>query len=185
MKVKPVFFFAAAIAFVGLGAHAQTRAPGLWEHSVTMKSDDGAIEGAMAEMQKQMATMTPEQRKQMEAAMAGRGIKMGATPGGSSIKVCVTPEEAAKPPEMRSSVGQCTQKNMQRSGNTMKFKYECTQPPSAGEGEMTFISDKAYSGKTIVSSLDASKPRQMTMEMQGKWLSADCGDVKPRPTLAK
>jgi len=184
MQVKPAFFFAAAIAFISFSAPAQTRAPGLWEHSVTMKSDDGAIDGAMAEMQKQMAAMTPEQRKQMEAAMAGRGIKMGAT-GGGSIKVCVTPEEAAKTPEMRASAGQCTQKNMQRSGNTIKFKYECTQPPSAGEGEMTFVSDKAYSGKTVMSSLDASKPQQMTMEMQGKWLSADCGDVKPRPTPAK
>ena len=149
-----------------------------------MKSDDGAIENAMAEMQKQMAAMTPEQRKQMEAAMAGRGVKMGPT-GGGSVKVCVTPEEAAKPPEMRSNAGQCTQKNMQRSGNTIKFKYECTQPPSAGEGEMTFVSDKAYSGKTVMSSLDANKPRQTTLEMQGKWLSADCGDVKPRPTPAK
>ena len=56
MKVlKPVLVLAVAIASVSFGAHAQTRAPGLWEHSVTMKSDDGAIENAMAEMQKQNA----------------------------------------------------------------------------------------------------------------------------------
>ena len=180
MQVKPAFFFAAAIAFISLGAPAQTRAPGLWEHSVTMKSDDGAIDGAMAEMQKQMAAMTPEQRKQMEAAMAGRGIKMGAT-GGSSIKVCVTPEEAAKPPEMRASAGQCTQKNMQRSGNTIKFKYECTQPPSAGEGEMTFVSDKAYTGRTTTETVVQGKPAKVEVQMSGKWLGSDCGSVKPQP----
>jgi len=182
MQVKPALF-AAAMAFAGVGVHAQTQAPGLWEHSFTMKSDDGKMEKAMAEMQKQMAAMPAEQRRQMEAAMASRGVKMGA--GGTSVKVCVTPEEAAKPPEMRSGAGNCTQKDMQRSGNTMKFKYECTQPPSTGEGEMTFISDKAYTGKTVMSSTDPSKPRQMTMEMQGKWLASDCGDVKPRAATSK
>jgi Protein of unknown function (DUF3617) len=182
MQLKQISF-AAALALVALGAHAQTQAPGLWEHSFTMKSDDAKMEKAMAEMQKQMAAMPPDQRKQMEAAMASRGVKMGA--GGSSVKVCITKEEAAKPPEARMNSGNCTQKDMQRSGNTMKFKYECTQPPSSGEGEMTFISDKAYSGKTVMNSKDPAKPQQMTMEMQGKWLASDCGDVKPRTPPAK
>jgi hypothetical protein len=174
---------AAAAAFVCLGAHAQTQAPGLWEHSFTMKSDDGRMEKAMAEMQKQLAAMPAEQRRQMEAAMASRGVKVGA--GGNSVKVCVTKEEAARPPEARMSAGNCTQKDVQRSGNTMKFKFECTQPPSTGEGEMTFVSDKAYSGRTTVTSQVAGKPQQMNMEMQGRWLAGDCGDVKPRTSAPK
>jgi len=182
LKIKHVLSLAAG-AFIGFGAEAQTQAPGLWEHSFSMKSQDGQMEKAMAEMQKQLAAMPPEQRKQMEAAMSSRGVKMGAN--GSSVKVCLTKEEAAKPPEARMNAGNCTQKDMQRSGNTMKFKYECTQPPSTGEGEMTFISDKAYSGKSIVNTQVAGKPQQMTMEMQGKWLANDCGDVKPRPTPVK
>ena len=173
----------AVLSLLACAAQAQTQAPGLWEHSFTMKSDDGRMEKAMAEMQKQMAAMSPEQRKQMEGAMASRGVKLGAT--GNSVKVCVTKEEAAKPPEARMNAGNCTQKDMQRSGNTMKFKYECTQPPSTGEGEMTFVSDKAYSGKTTVTSQVAGRPQQMNMEMQGKWLSSDCGDVKPRTPPAK
>jgi len=173
----------AALVWAGAGAQAQTQAPGLWEHSFTMKSDDGRMEKAMAEMQKQMAAMPPEQRKQMEAAMASRGAKLGAT--GNSVKVCITKEEAAKPPEARMSAGNCTQKDVQRSGNTMRFKFECTQPPSSGEGEMTFVSDKAYNGKTTVTSQVAGKPQQMNMEMQGKWLASDCGDVKPRTPPAK
>ena len=104
---------------------------------------------------------------------------------GSSVKVCVTKEEAAKPPEARMNAGNCTQKDMQRSGNTMKFKYECTQPPSTGEGEMSFVSDKAYTGKTSVTSQVAGRPQQMNMEMQGKWLASDCGDVKPRTPSPK
>ena len=174
---------AAVLSLLAFAAQAQTQAPGLWEHSFTMKSDDGRMEKAMAEMQKQIAAMPPEQRKQMEAAMASRGMKLGAT--GNSVKVCISKEEAAKPPEARMNAGNCTQKDMQRSGNTMKFKYECTQPPSTGEGEMTFVSEKAYSGKTTVTSQVAGRTQQMNMEMQGKWLSSDCGDVKPRTPPAK
>jgi len=182
MQIKPILFVAAA-ACVSLVAHAQTQAPGLWEHSFTMSSDDGKMDKAVAEMQKQLAAMPPEQRKQMEAAMASRGVKMGA--GGTSMKVCVTKEEAAKPPEARMSAGNCTQKDVQRSGNTMTFKFECTQPPSSGQGEMSFVSDKAYTGKSTVTSQLAGKPQQMNMTMQGKWLSGDCGDVKPRTPSPK
>jgi hypothetical protein len=141
------------------------------------------MDKAMAEMQKQMAAMPPEQRKQMEAAMASRGVKMGA--GGTSVKVCITKEEAAKPPEARMASANCTQKDIQRSGNTMKFKFECTQPPSTGEGEMSFVGDKAYTGKTTVTSQVAGKSQQMNMQMQGKWLASDCGDVKPRTPSPK
>jgi len=182
MQVKQIVSVC-ALMFVGLSAQAQTQAAGLWEHSMTMKSDDPKVDAAMAQMQKQLASMPPEQRKQMEAAMASRGVKLGAN--GSSVKVCITKEEAAKPPEARMNSSNCTQKEMTRSGNTMKFKYECTQPPSTGEGEMTFVSDKAYSGKTSVTSQREGRTMQMTMEMQGKWLSSDCGDVKPRTPPAK
>ena len=176
--------FAAVVALVGPNVHAQTQAAGLWEHSMVTKSDDDKMNKAMADMQKQMAAMPPEQRKQMESMMASRGVKMSTDgSGATTVKVCISKEEAAKLPEARMNLGQCVQKDIQRSGNTMKFKYECTQPPSTGEGEVTFISDKAYSGKTLMTSQQGGKPQQMTMSMQGKWLSADCGSVKPSPSL--
>jgi hypothetical protein len=177
MNFKHVLF-AAVLAFSALAAAAQTQAPGLWEHTMNVKSQDGQAERAMAEMQKQLAAMPPERRKQMEQAMATRNVTMDAR--GTTAKVCVTKEEAARAFEPKMP-GDCVRKDVQRSGNTMKFKYECTKPrPSSGEGEMTFASDKAYSGKTLVMTEVAGKPQQMTMEMSGKWLSSDCGDVKPR-----
>jgi uncharacterized membrane protein YkoI len=170
---------AAALALTALAAHAQTQAPGLWEHTMNMKSAGGEMEKAQAEMQKQLAAMPPEQRKQMEQAMAGRGMTMGAQ--GTTVKVCVTKEQAARAAEPRMN-GDCTRQDVQRSGNTMKFKFECSKPqPSSGEGEMTFVSDKAYTGKTTVTTQVKGQPQQMNMEMSGKWLGADCGDIKPRP----
>ena len=182
MKLKHVLP-AATLALCALCVHAQSQAPGLWEHTFSMKSQGGEMEKGMAEMQKQMAAMTPEQRKQVEQMMASRGVGMGAQ--GTTVKVCVTPEDAARKTEPKFREG-CTQQIVQRSANTMKVKFECTKPqPMSGEGEMTFMSDKAYTGKSTVTSQVNGKPQQMNMEMAGKWLAADCGDVKPRPVPAK
>ena len=182
MKSMPVLS-ALILALCASGAHAQSQAPGLWEQSMTMKSAGGEMEKAMADMQKQLAAMPPEQRKQMEQAMAGRGMKMGAQ--GTSLKVCISKEQAARAAEP-SMNGDCTNKDVQRTATSVKFKFECTKPrPSSGEGEWTFTSDKAYTGKIATTTEVAGKPQQMTMDMTGKWLSADCGDIKPRAMPAK
>jgi hypothetical protein len=183
MKLHPTLF-AAALALCSLHAAAQTQAPGLWEHSFKMKSQDGQIEKAMAEMQKQMAAMPPDQRKQVEQMMAERGMSMGAQ--GTVVKVCVTKEEVARKAEPQFGEG-CTQQVVQRNANSMKVKFECSRPqPMKGEGEVSFVSDKAYTGKSnVVTSLANGQTHQMAIEMVGKWLAADCGDVKPRPALPK
>ena len=172
-----------AFAFTALSATAQTQAPGLWEHSFSMKSAGGEMEKAMAEMKKQLDAMPPDQRQQIEQMMASRGVKMGAQ--GNSVKFCLTREQAAHPAEPRVNEN-CTQQVEQRSGNTVKFKFECTRPEgSSGEGEMTYLNDKAYTGKTHMTTQVKGMPQQMSMEMVGKWLGADCGDVKPRAMPAK
>ena len=101
---------------------------------------------------------------------------------GRTVKACVTKEQAARPAEPRLN-GDCTNQDVQRSGNTIKFKYECTQPrASSGEGEWTFVSDKAYTGKLATLNEVRGKPQTMLVEMSGKWLAAGCGNVKPRPS---
>ena len=179
MNIRDVLpAFAVALVAIVPAAHAQTQAAGLWEHSFTIKSDDGKMDAAMAQMQQQLAAMPPEQRAQMEAMMASRGVKMGAQ--GSSAKYCVSMEQAAKPAEPRLSSADCTRQDVSRSGNTIRFKFECSKPqPVKGEGEMTFAGDKAYSGRSNVVTQLRGQPQPMTMEMNGKWLSADCGDIKP------
>lgn len=177
MKALPVF--SAALALVGASALAQTQAPGLWEHSVTFKTKSGEMEKAMAEMQAQMAAMPPEQRKAMEQMMASRGVGMG--PKGNTFKVCVSKEEAARQMGPQMAEGNCTQQVLQRSAGTLKMKWECAgRDPSSGEDEVTFKSDKAYTGKGVVTSTVKGKPETMNIEQSGQWLAADCGAIKPR-----
>ena len=159
-----------------LPAAAQKRAPGLWEQSITIKSGDGPAENPMAKVQEMLAKMPPEQRKAMEQQMAQRGSSPPAK--GNAVRVCVTPAMAANI-DMPQHEGDCTQDSVQRSGNTVRFKFTCTGArPRTGEGEMIFTSDKAYTGKTIVNG--SGKAERLEMQHVGKWMAADCGDVKPR-----
>ncbi len=168
---------AVPLALAAFSASAQSMKPGLWEHSFTMKSQSGQMERGMAEMQKQMASMPPEQRKMMEQMMAQSGVGMGAK--ANTVKVCISPEQAARM-DIPQQDGQCKQDITQRSGSTMKFKFSCAgQPPTSGEGEVTFSSATSYTSKSVVNTAVEGKPERMTMDQTGKWLGADCGALKP------
>lgn len=173
-----------AFGVTTLPAAAQTMKPGLWEITNKMggSGDTGAkINAAMEQMQKQMASMTPEQRKQMEKMMAQQGVSMqpGAPGGGMSTRVCITKEMAARNEAPAQNQGDCKRESMQKSGNTTKFKFSCSKPPSTGEGEVTVQSPESYTMKMKMTSQAKGKPEQMTMDAQGKFVSGDCGSIKP------
>jgi uncharacterized protein DUF3617 len=178
--MKPIVFAltAAALSFTAQAAYAQTQKmrPGLWEHSFTMKSQTGQMEKSMADMQQQMASMPPEQRRMMEEMMAKQGMSMG--PQGRSIRMCITKEQAERDevPQQEN----CKQQVVQRTANTIKMKFSCTgNPPTNGESEVTFSSPTAYTGKSVVNTSVNGKPERMTMDQNGKWLAADCGNIQP------
>ncbi len=160
---------------------AQTLKPGLWEITNQMQGASGSkMDAAMAQMQKQMAAMSPEQRKMVEDMMAKKGMQMGAAPGGGmAMKICITPEMAARNDVAPQQHGRCTHTPAPRSGNTQKFSYTCTQPPSHGEGEVTFTSPEAYT--MAMKTVTTIKGQEETMDMKasGKWLGSDCGTIKP------
>ena len=169
---------AAACGAIALPVAAQTLKPGLWEmqHKV---GGNARMDQAMAEMQKQAAAMSPEDRKQMEAAMAGHPMQMGASrDGGMAMKICMT-KEMVERNDIPASRGDCKTTQKQRSGNTLKVAFTCTNPPSTGSSQITFNGAESYTSKGDITSTVDGKPQTMTMEGRGKWLSADCGSVKP------
>lgn len=175
----------AGLALLAAPASAQTMKPGLWEIQNKMggSGDMGAkMAAAQVEMQKQLAAMPPEQRKQMEKMMADQGVGMspgaGIGSGGNmSVRVCISKEMAARnePPAQQ---GDCKQETLQKTGNTTKFKFTCTKPPATGEGEVTLHNPESYTMKMKTTAQVKGKTENMTMDAQGKWLSNDCGNLK-------
>jgi hypothetical protein len=96
-----------------------------------------------------------------------------------ALKVCITPDMAARSELPSQSEGQCTSTVTSRSGNTLKMRFVCQNPPSTGEGTYTFSGDTAYTMKMVMTTTRQGKPESMTMDGQGKWLAAGCGSVKP------
>ncbi|MBV5297068.1 MAG: DUF3617 domain-containing protein [Rhodoferax sp.] len=164
-------------------ASAQNMKPGLWEIATQMQGGSGEMASAMAQAQKQMENMPAEQRKMMQDMMAKQGVQMGTgSAGGMAIKMCLTQEMIDRnevSARQGTSQHDCTHTNSPRTGNTMKFSFVCTKPPSSGEGQVTFTSPERYSMTMLTTSTVRGKPEKMEMQSTGRWLGADCGTIKP------
>ena len=128
------FFFSTAVLALSAGALAPAHAqqgmrPGLWENSISMKSQSGQMESAIAQAQKAMASMPPAQRKQMEQMLAAQGVGLGSQ--GQTVKVCITPEQAAM--DQLPQQDGCTQKVQRVDASTMQVSFSC----KGGQGEPT------------------------------------------------
>lgn len=168
---------AVAACALATTAQAQSTKPGLWEHSTTIKTASGQMERQMAEMQKQMAALPPDQRKMMEQMLAQQGVSMGGG-GRTSVRHCVTPEEAAKA-QFPTHDDNCTYTITSRSGNRMAMTFSCKdEGKTRGEGAVTFQGDTSYQGQFVMHTVVDGKPERMDMQQSGKWLSAQCGTVR-------
>jgi hypothetical protein len=160
-------------------AGAQTMKPGLWELSNKVSSQDGQLNGAMAEMQKQLASMSPEQRQAMQQMMERNGVQMNIGAGGAlTSRMCMT-KEMIERKEFPVQEGDCKQKTTPVSANRMKIAFSCTRPPTSGEGEMIVDSDTSYRVKMHVKGTDGGQQHTVDMDAAGKWLGADCGKLRP------
>lgn len=180
--MKPLLQIAILLLTLGsAAAHAQNLKPGLWEIATQMQGGAGPRSDEMAKAMKELQNLPPEQRKMMETMLAKQGVQLGSAPGGGmSIKICMTKEMVDRN-DMPSQQGDCKHTYSQRSGNTMKFAFVCTKPPSSGEGQITFASPEAYQTRMSTT----SGANKMDMQSSGRWLSADCGSVKPLSPAAK
>jgi len=184
-RVRPAHV--AATLLFAAGAQAQTHlAPGLWEQQVTMKSDNAQMDAAMAKMKEQMAAMTPEQRAMMEKLTAGKGIGMGAN--ANTFRMCVTKEQSERdvPPQRDA---RCSQQDVTHSGSTVRYRFTCQGGAPGqdvtGSGEFTLNGATSYTGHSVTNTTMQGKPVQMQSDVVGKWLGADCGDVKPLQVPAR
>jgi hypothetical protein len=162
-------------------AQAQKIRPGLWENTVSMKSSDGRMEAAMAQMQEQLARMPPEQRAQVEAMMARQGVGLGAGKP-NTVRSCISPEMAARD-QFDTGDGRCKSTGHTRSGNVVRFKFVCQADQQGasgdGEGEFTLVSETENRGKMRINATRQGQTMRMEMDTTSRWLGADCGALKP------
>lgn len=164
-----LLIFAAALA------GAQSMKPGLWELNNKMKNSNPEMGLAMSAAAKQLASMPPEQRKQMEDMMAqhGAGMPKIGGDGGVVVTACITPEMAARHDLPTGQQGHCSSQN-QPVADGLNVSFNCTSPASSGHGQVRFNGDTAFNMTMNVSSSARGKPEQMTVETSGHWLGPNC-----------
>lgn len=166
------------LAAAAMTASAQDFKPGLWE--IKQKPQlDPQRQAQMEQMQKQMAALPPEQRKQLESMMSKNGVSMNFQGGELTLKSCVTKEQADRAAVPRTD-GKC-EHDSKRTGDKMLVNFRCTNPASEGTNEITFLGPDHYLTKSEIRSQRDGKTETLRSTGEARYLGADCGSLKPQP----
>ena len=143
--------------------------PGLWEISTKM-----SMAGAPQIPPEQLAQM-----KQMGIKIPG----MGGDP--IVIKQCVTKEQAERdePPKTQNEKSGCEMQNAKQDATSYSADMVCNgEMKGKGEMKVSYNNKDSYNGSMHFKGTEGKRGHEieMTTEFAGKWLGADCGDVKPR-----
>ena len=119
--------------------------------------------------------MSPEARKQFEAAMRQKGMDIG---GGGPVKMCMS-REVLDQGQWQGRQGGCKTEFTSRTATSWKWRTQCAKPQASGEGEAVFASPEAYTVKSTMKSTVDGHTRTTHTTVSGKWLGADCGSLPP------
>ena len=139
---------------------------GLWE--VTSTTDMGGVPGV------DTSKMSPEQQAQIAAVMKGA---MGKP---TVLKSCMTKEKFVTE---RTPVDQpgttCSHTVQTNTAKVLENTMICTgERPSKAVSRTEALSPTEFAGTVTSTSTARGREMSVTIKMRGKWLGADCGDVK-------
>jgi len=186
MRTTPIataLFTLALVCAANASAQLPNIKPGLWQLEVTArgKASGNPMAGYVEKMKAQMASMPPEQRKELQKSLAdleGRGTEF--TGDGLRTKECITKENIAKF-DLLGTKGpdSCTRTSSPTAGG-VKVSMTCTQPPMKLDAAIKFQNDKAYTFESLATVTGpGGKPMSQKTSGTGKWLGSDCGKIKP------
>jgi hypothetical protein len=142
---------------------------GLWE--ITNKTTLG---GQMPQMD--LSKLPPEQRARVEESMkAAMGEHTNVT------KSCITKEKLEKSVFMMDSQpGQkCSQQIVTNTRAALDANLTCTgDRPMKGQMHIDALSPTSVKGTVTAAVTDQGRTMTANIALAGKWLGADCGDVK-------
>jgi hypothetical protein len=158
-------------------APAQNPAPmkaGLWQIQMEREENGKKMPSASDRMQEHMKTMTPERRKQFEDMMHKQGIDPSA---GGVMKICYSQKMVDQ--GSWTDEGICKTDFSTRTATSWKWHSVCHDLGYEGDGEARFSDRENFVIKSSGVMKKESKTTTSNITRTGKWLSADCGDLKP------
>jgi hypothetical protein len=151
--------------------------PGLWQINHQGDMNIGGTEMKIPDtnqMQAMMQTLSPEMRAKMESYMR-KNTAVAPSEGG--LKACISPEQAARNDFPTSPQTSCKVMGNKRVGNTISVQLHC--PQGDMDSTVTLHNPESWSGVTKGHMQRGTETYSMNMQAEGKWISADCGNLKP------
>jgi len=153
---------------------------GLWETTTkTEMAGMPAMPTMPAIPEETLAKLPPAQRAQIEARMKAAGGAGG--PRTNTVKSCITKESLAHGANFAQTDSSCTSKVINSSSTKQEIHMECARGQTKMSGDATFerVDAEHVKGTIAMKAAEGSMPINMKTSFETKWLSSDCGDVKP------
>jgi hypothetical protein len=158
--------------------------PGLWENTTSFLMSGMSMPANMPPISpEKLAQLPPAQRAQVEAMMKGGA----GAPQTHTSKVCITHEQLSKPIFDTGQKG-CSYNLTSSSSSSQVIHADCTIGNTKTAGDLTFkrVDSEHLTGDMLMkttgdSSTNGSVGQNSTIKVSfsNKFLSSDCGDVKP------
>lgn len=125
-----------------------------------------------------LAKMPPEQRARMEAMLKARS---GGGPMVTTTKVCMTRETLSNPMAFGRADKSCTPSVVSSTAARQQIHIECNNEGNKVSGDLTVerVDSEHIKGNMVMKGGAAPRPIDMKMSFETKWVSSDCGSVKP------
>ena len=174
MRASRIAIVVGAAGFAGaaLGAAPDVKT-GLWERTVTRQ-----MEGAPVAPMADSAKLTPEQRARLEQMMSLRGTTAPTT---SIVRYCITPEAAQRWESFAEDSGadaKCERTVQDESAGALKMTLVCAGGQQ-GTAAFTAVDANRIRGTITWVRQESAGERKTTVAIDSRWVSADCGAVKP------
>jgi hypothetical protein len=175
----PIFAALAAIHANNAMAQQVSIKPGLWQIDMAMVDDTKSNPLGDFVQQLQASTLTDEDRKELAkstAELAAKGTEWNTN--GLRQKECLTRERIARSDILGGdAVANCTVASSP-SADGVTMKTTCPDPTTNLEIRLKYQGEEAFAMEMITATpgLDGTP---MTLKGSGKWLSSNCGNVKP------
>ena len=173
MPMPSLKFLPLCLLMLPLMATAQQQIqPGLWEITSKNMQLGGKALPSSDVMLQQFKNLPREQREMMERAMAQQGIQLG----DKGVQYCIS-QAQIDAQNIPLQDPNCRQQITSRSDDRWVFNFTC--PQGQGQGEARFLDDKSFTTQ-VRGEFDSGVGRQQgSMESDARWVSADCGGLKP------
>jgi Protein of unknown function (DUF3617) len=152
---------------------------GLWQTTVVMQ-----MSGQLPMSDAELAKMPPERRQQMEAAMKA-AMANAAQP--HVVKSCVTAEQLRKGLSFKTEdQPSCKRTIVSSSSSTWAMHEECSgDSPRTSTIRFHANSPEEIDGEMHMTMTRGDRTMTSNGTVHGKWLSSDCGTVKPGSAATK